>query len=262
MKKYLGILCVAAMLFAAACSSTSGEGADTTEQDAAVDGGTDSDAGATDTASGDATGGADAVLPASSYTWVVIYDDTQTCDGTGPGADIDVVAVYRGKDLIGVGKPGTADYQLPAKVDATCSNPKKPNKHAKPADVEAVTGPLGDIDAENVSTGYLSLGTGTLELQIGGCSNGKATLEECDGKGDPVAFQDGDEIDVYEVDKWYLDNDNKATSKKYITLKGCVCASEPYTVFLRTAKGLDTGSVEVGSHTGTSILKLKVKMTK
>jgi len=259
MKKYFGIFCAAALMFSAACSSTTGDDGDaTSDQDIAADGSTDeADAGATDTA-GDAGGQADAVAPASSYTWVVIYDDTKTCTGTGPGADIDVVAVYRGGKLIGVGKPGTVVYAAPAHPAQTCTDKKNKNKHAEEDDVKAAAGPLGDIDAKEVSTGYLSLGTGSVELQIGGCANGETDIHKCDGKGDAVAFENGDEIDVYEVDKWYQDTENPMTKKKYITGQ-CKCAKEPYSVYLRKTQGLDVGSVEVGSHTGTAIQNLKVK---
>lgn len=249
MKKIFEIMCILTIMLAAACSSTAGEDG-TTDDAGTADVG--SDAGTTDAGTSDA-GTADAVAPAASYTWVVIFDDTTTCTGTGPGADIDTVAVYRDGKLLGVGKPTTPDYAAGSGTDC------EKNGHAKPADVEACTGPLGDIDAENVSTGYLSLGGGSVELQIGGCANGKETINECDGKGDVVAIQDGDEIDVYEVDVWYQDDAHKnpATGKKYIT-GSCKCDPEPYTVYIRKTKGVDATGLEVGSHTGTAIEKLKV----
>lgn len=253
MKKYLGILCILAMMLAAACSSSTGE-----------DGG-ESDGAATDVGATDAGGSADttasqdagAVDPPASYTWVVIFDDTKTCTGTGPGADIDAIAVYRGGKLIGVGKPGTADYAKSAV--AGCET----NGHAKAADVEACTGPLGDIDPKEISTGYLSLGAGSVQLQVGGCANGDTDVHKCDGKGDAIKFQDGDEIDVYEVDKYYQETENPLTKAKYITGQ-CKCDSEPYTIILRKAKGGTPEDLEVGSVTGTAIENpaLKVKFKK
>ena len=247
MKKYLGILCIFTMMLAAACSSSTGDdGGD--DQDAVAG---DSTTDETDAGSTDAGTTPDAVAPAASYTWVVIFDDTKTCTGTGPGADIDTVAVYRGGKLIGVGKPTTPDYAAGGAKD--CDK----NGHAKAADVEACAGPLGDINPKEISTGYLSLGGGSVELQIGGCANGKETLHECDGKGDAVAIKDGDEIDVYEVDTWYKEHENPVTKAKYIT-GTCKCDPEPYTVYIRMAKGVDSTGVMVGSHTGTAIEKLKV----
>ena len=254
MKKYFGIMFIIAMMLAAACSSSTGDDG-ATDPDTTTDSSTDQ----ADAGTSDAGTAADAVAPAASYTWVVIFDDTTVCTGTGPGADIDTVAVYRDKKLIGVGKPKTADYAAGSGTD--CDK----NTHAKPVDVEACTGPLGDIDPEGVTTGYLSLGGGSVEFQIGGCANGEATIDKCDGKGDVVALQDGDEFEVYEVDKWYQDDKHKnpATTKNYITGQ-CKCDSEPYTVYIRMTKGVDATGVKVGSFTGTAVEKaeLTVKLTK
>ncbi len=225
---------------------------------------TPTDAGATDaggdgsgdgsTASGDGSG-ADAgpldVAPTpKTWSWVAIYDDTKTCAGTGPGADIDAVALYRKGKLLGVGRPGSVQY-VPPPLESC-----KLNGHNKEFDQAACAGPLGDIDPVELAHGYLSLGGGWMAMQIGACAGAGKSLHDCDGLGEAIILQSGDEIDVYEVDTWYLNTKNPKTGKPYITAQ-CKCDPEPYTVYVR--KSATSGDqVEVGSHTGTAIQKLVV----
>ncbi|MCO4762352.1 MAG: hypothetical protein KC502_12655 [Myxococcales bacterium] len=251
MKKYLAFLSISAMLLTSACSATVGTEGDedgTSGGDATTtEDGTGSDAGTT----GDAGTATDAGSTPTGFMSVVIYDKYTEPDckkTTSPGPDIDMVAVWRSGKLIGVGKPGSCDYS--AGTNPACPD----NKHAAAKDIEAACGPFGDIDAVNVSTGYLGLGGGSLELSIGACSSETTDIEKCDGKGDAVAVQSGDEIDVYEVDQWYLGNND--AKKKYIT-GSCKCIPETYEVWLRTKTGVDTGSVEVGQKTGTGTLTVK-----
>ncbi len=249
MKKYLAFLSISALLLTSACSATVGDdGAvdGTGTDDATVGADTTTDAGSTD------AGSTDAGSVTAGYKSVVIWDKYTEPDckaTTGPGPDIDMVAVWRGNDLLGVGKPGTCTY----KAGTTVACPD--NQHAAATDVAAACGPFGDLDFKSVSFGYLSLGGGSVEMAIGACTKGGTDIEACDGAGDVVEIKVGDSIDVYEVDQWYLGKAGGNT-KAYIT-GACKCIPETYEVELRVTAGVDTGSLAVGQKTGTGTLDVK-----
>ena len=257
MKKYLGFLTIGAMLLSTACSATVGEDGDATDDTTTGADATDATGGGSDTGTtGDTTTGP------TGWKSVVIYDKYTESDckaTTSPGPDIDAVALWRnvGGDwkLMGVGKVGSADYKAGA-------NPACPdNQHADADDIAAVCGPLGDIDGKDISTGYLGLGGGSVELTIGGCQSDSETVTTCDGKGAPVEILDGDQIDVYEVDKWYLDNGPTGAkadgATPYIT-GACTCLSETYEVEVRKETGKSgTDDKIIGEKTGTATLDVK-----
>ncbi len=256
--KVLAIFAVLVLLLGTACSASVGVGVGGDDDSKGGDAGATTDAnGAGDTTASDAGTSTDAgaVPLAKSYTWVVIHDMAKSCvSGTGPGADIDMVAVYRSAKLIGVGKVSSPDY-------AAGATPCKGNKHAEKDDIAACAGPLGDIEPKDISTGYLSLGGGAVALQIGECQDQAIDVHDCDGKGAVVALQAGDEIDVYEVDGWYTKTENPGTKAKYITGK-CKCDSEPYQVTVANDNLGTADAAKVGEHTGTAIQKLKVPADK
>jgi hypothetical protein len=105
-------------------------------------------------------------------------------------------------------------------------------------------------------TGYFGLGSGTVEVQIGGCTKATESIMECDGNGPAVVLQAGDEIDVYEVDSTYQP-DGKGEQKN-IAPANCpnVCKAESYEVWI----GKESGKVEtsLGVYSGsTSYIKVK-----
>lgn len=254
MKKYLGFLTIGAMVLSTACSASVGEDGDATDTTGGSDatGGTDS-SGGTDTAGGDTTTGP------TGWKSVVIYDKFTEPDckaTTSPGPDIDAVAVWREVGgtwkLMGVGKIGTANYS--AGTNPACPD----NKHNTADDVAAVCGPLGDIDGKDISKGYLGLGGGSVELAIGACQSDNETVATCDGAGAAVEILAGDEIDVYEVDKWYLENGpngKKADGATPYITGACKCLSETYEVELRKESGKSGADDKIiGEKTGTATI--------
>ena len=216
--------------------------------------GADSDTG--NTARGDITTGP------TSWKSIVIYDKytEPACTATAsPGPDIDAVALWRNIGglwkLMGVGKVGSADYT--AAANPPCQN----NQHAEADDIAAVCGPLGDIDGQNISSGYLGLGGGSVELTIGACQSDFETVGTCDGKGAPVEILQGDEIDVYEVDGWYLENGpggSKADGATPYITGACKCLSETYEVAVRKEAGTwGTDDKSIGEKHGTATFVVK-----
>ena len=247
MRTFNAAIAAVSLLFAFGCDA--GVGDDGTDLDGGVADGTADAGGSDDATSGGDTGGADAGGSADAgatgptYESIVIYDGSKTkpatCSGTGPGADIDFVAVYRGGKLLGVGKKGTATYK--AGTTTGCDK----NEHNDAKAVEGISGGFGDLcrkggkDVEckdsDLSEGYLSLGGGSVELRFGKCQNADAKTtenKECDGSGDVITLQAGDEIDVHEIGAQY---------KTKYSMK-CVCADEGYEVDIRAKVGVDTGS--------------------
>lgn len=253
MRTFSAAIAAVSLVFAFGCDAGTGTGGDTdldaggTEADGTS--GDDATAGGDATTGGDATSGGDAgggsdAAAGPTYASIVIYDGSKakpaTCSGTGPGADIDFVAVWRGGKLLGVGKKGTATYK--AGTATGCDK----NEHNDAKAVEGITGGFGDIcrkDGKDVSDckdsdlseGYLSLGGGSVELQFGKCQKADATkpdAAECDGSGDLIKLEPGDELDVHEIGANY---------KTKYGMK-CVCADEGYEVDVRTGVGVDTGS--------------------
>lgn len=259
MRKFSAAIAAVSLVFAFGCDA--GTGTDGTDPDALTDAG-GTDAGGADDASGggdassggDASASTDAGNAGPTYASVVIYDGSKakpaTCSGTGPGADIDFVAIYRNNKLLGVGKPGTADFK--AGTATGCDK----NEHAAKEDVAAVTGGFKDICKKggkdvsdckdsDLSEGYLSLGGGSVELQFGKCQKAdadKPDQDQCDGTGDLIKLMPGDEIDVHEIGAQY---------KSKYGMK-CVCADEGYEVDIRVEKGKDAGSKFLEGATGGS----------
>jgi hypothetical protein len=256
MKNFLAFLGAGALIMASACSATTGGDGDAVDgigSDAG--GGSDSggsDAGGTDTGAADTGGGG-----ATGWKSVVIYDKYTEPDckaTTSPGPDIDVVAVFRGGKLMGVGKPGTCSYS--AGVSPACPD----NQHNAAADVAAACGPLGDIDGKDISKGYLGLGGGSVELQIGACQSDNETVGSCDGAGAVVEILPGDEIDVYEVDGWYKENGPNGKQTPYYITGACKCISETFEVELRKEIGKSgADDLLVGEKTGTATLTVPTK---
>lgn len=190
-------------------------------------------------ASSDAIGDVSAPAPATAtYAAVVIRDKSADpafingkC-GASPGMDLDCVGLYRADKLIAVGKPGTGTY-LPT-LPTVCGNPH---------DVTAsADGPLdGFAYADNAQdSGYISLNGGAIELQFGACQTG-SNITNCDGKGDPVLIESGDQIDVWEVDRNYLTG--SGTGADGHAWDSCTCYAGEYTVELRPKVGDGTGAV-------------------
>jgi len=231
-ERILTALGLVALFATGACSSSTGSDADGTSTDDAVTG--------NDTTGGtDGTGGTDTGVQKKTYKSIVIFDKSEDptfvngkC-GSSPGSDIDAVALYRNNVLIAVGKPTSANYDT--SKASTCDNKKNI--------ASTVEGPLnGHVYASQPDTGYLSLNGGSVEIQFGKCGAGTDVLT-CDGSGELVAVEDGDEIDVYEVDTTY-----KASGggpEKGNAYDGCVCYADEYVVNLRTEKGLDAGSIVI-----------------
>jgi hypothetical protein len=185
-----------------------------------------------DAAAADMGGDASAT---TSNTWatVVVTDKTKESDckkTTAPGAEIDAIAVYRKDQLIGVVAVGSA--VVIGTLQPTCGN----NAFANASTVE------GPIDGSE-SKGVFALNGGGVEVAFGGCSACTAHVADCDGKGDPVALQPGDELDVYELDTWHVG--------KLATAGKCTCTSDPYEVKTRRKAGSDDGAFVLGTFTGT-----------
>ena len=252
MRTFSAAIAAVSLIFAFGCDAGTGGDGDTDNDGGVTDGG--SDAGSTDDTTGTggdagSTGGdagstgGDAGGTGPTYESIVIYDGSKTkpatCSGTGPGADIDFVAVWRGGKLLGVGKKGTTTY----KPGTTTGCDK--NEHADAKAVDGMTGGFGDlcrkggkdVDCKDsdLSEGYLSLGGGSVELRFGKCQKADAAKpdnSECDGTGDLITLQPGDEIDVHEIGATYQTKYNMK----------CVCADEGYEVDIRAKVGVDTGS--------------------
>ncbi|GEM_PF-3180179 len=222
-------------LLVAGCDAGTGDDGTGTADGTVADGGADTGGGADAGSTGGDAGAADAGTTKTTYASIVIYDGSKAkpavCSGTGPGADIEAVALWRGSKLLGVGKPGTPNY---AKSTAKgCAD----NKHGEADDIEAITGAVGTIDLKAAETGYLSLAGGSVEVQFGACTGGGDDPKACDGKGDLVKAEAGDIVEVYEIGPKY-----KTDFKMF---KGCKCAAEGYEVDARVDKGKSGASDNV-----------------
>ncbi len=182
---------------------------------------------------------------APGATWLAITDraplDTATCAATvQPGADIDAVGLYRPDSngvlrLIAVGHPGSASWLAPAVATPHCTT----NTYADPA---TATGPRDQSgDAKN----FMSLNGGTLLLQLGLCSQPTQTeITTCDGAGAVVALQSGDELDIYEIDDYYV-----AMGRMPAT---CACPPEDFQVSVQQDPSSTDDPVCLGLYTGTT----------
>ncbi len=242
MKKWLALSSLSILLLASACSSTVGEDGDTLEGDTASADTTGADTASVDDDAVAADTTAEDVVQKPVYNTLLIIDADKECSGTGPGADLDFVAVYRAGALIGVGKPGTANYAPGTGTGCAA------NEHNAAGDVQSLCGPFGDLDLKDLTSGYLSLGGGDVEVQLGACKNASTCVgwdatacpDPCDGLGDVVELQDGDEIDVWEIDQKYKTDLNLT----------CKCDSEAFEAMIRTAPGVDAGSISLKSKDG------------
>jgi hypothetical protein len=248
MKKYLGFLSIGAMILATACSASVGTDGDATD-DATASDSTVADTTGADTTAGDTTT-ADTTTK-QTFKSVLIFDKSEDptfvngkC-GSSPGSDIDAIALWRKIGttwtLMGVGKAGSANYDT--SKASTCDNKKN-----IPASSE---GPInGKVFKSNPDTGYISLNGGSLELQIGACQSATEDESTCDGAGAIVDIMDGDQLDVFEVDKTYLPTGEGL--QKGFAYDGCVCYADEYQVMLRTEKGVDAGSIFLGDAGGST----------
>jgi hypothetical protein len=204
-----------------------------------------------DTAGTDAvTTGSDAVA-ATGYTWVVVdgspYEEPNCSATTSAGADLDVVALYRGGKLVGVGKPGTAK-------EFKAAQPACPGKVR--GTVDDVTGPLTTkmyTDA-TPDTGYFSLSNSRVYVQIGQCTQSTDNVKVCDGAGPVVTLKNNDEIDIYEIDSTY--KVGGGTPASGIAPANCVCPAESYDVSV--AMDEDSEPTWLGSYSGS---KSAIKIT-
>lgn len=240
-----------------ACEATVGGGGDAsgdTTADATTGGGADATTG------GDTSTGGGDTAAATGYKFVTIDGAPEAnpdCTTTSAGADIDVVALYRGGKLVGVGKPGTVIHKEGATpkcpkwgskdvAKQTCTYGTKEAKcHNDPDDVAG--GLTTKMYKDNTpDTGYFGLSGGTVEVQIGACAAG-TDIKTCDGKGAVMEILPGDELDIYEVDETY-----KASSKTLasgIAPDSCTCTAEQYELWVSKASG--KVDVSLGKHTGS-----------
>jgi len=206
-------------------------------------------------ASGGGTAGC-AGVAGVCYEAIVIYDGSKVaptkCVGTGPGADIDFVSVWRKGKVVAVGKMGTVGYAK--STAAGC----KDNNHAQPDDVAAIAGGFGDIcqaggkllpvkscKQADLSGGYLSLGGGSVELQLAACESSGGTdqgVAHCSGLGPAFGLLPGDEIDVYELGQGYKQNYGFT----------CKCDDEGFEVDVRRIAGVQLGAISLGASAGGS----------
>lgn len=248
LKQFLITTCITSSMVLTACGATTSSDGDATD-------GTGSDATAgSDTSTGGDTAMGDMDMSVT-YKSIVIVDKSAdpkfingAC-GSSPGTDLDAVGLYRGGKLIGVGKPGSANYDKSAATSCTVDAGKSAATSAE--------GPLdGHVYASKPDTGYISLNGGSIEIQFGACKTG-TKITDCDGAGDIVDIMSGDEIDVWEVDGSYkAGSGSPADGNAY---DGCVCYSDEYNVSVRVSKGVDAGSLwlpATGTYKGATTVKI------
>jgi len=208
--------------FAAAC------GDDSTDADGSADGGgTGGGGGNTDGAAGSDGGGTDGG-GSVTYKYVVVYDREKIdCSlTTGPGSDIDAIELQSGGTTVGVGKTGSALYGKGDMECTKCGMSMGACGHTGDAEKANVEGkPDAMIYKSKSDTGYISLNTGSIQVQIGDASGGGAAKD----------IKKGDIIKVYEVDLTYKDTASDPD-------KVCTCAPEKYEVFVFGAKA--DGSID------------------
>lgn len=244
---------------AGAASDTGGSAADigSASSGGAVDGGGSSSGGQVD-GGGSSSGGPPGVctgVAGNCYESAVIYDGSKVaptaCVGTGPGADLDFVAVWRAGKVMAVGKLGKIAYKSAGK--SGCDK----NQHNTIDDINALAGGFGDVcqangkqlkiaDCKNADLmgGYLSLGGGHVEVQFAACEvqgGSDPSVTKCSGQGPLFAVLPGDEIDVYEFGQNY---------KQKYGFK-CVCTDEGFELDLRKKVGQDAGSLSLGGASGS-----------
>lgn len=163
------------------------------------------------------------VPPGGSYGFVVIYDREKIdCSlTTGPGSDIDAVELKSGATTVGVGMKGSGLFGPGMMACTKCGAGGGACLHTGKVEQATVEGPRDAVIYKSkVDTGYISLNTGAVQVQIGDSS----------GAGPPADIRKGDTIVVHEVDRTYAgdpahDPDNV-----------CKCDPEKYEVFVFKAK--------------------------
>lgn len=154
----------------------------------------------------------------ASYKYLVIYDKEKIdCTlTTGPGSDIDAVELMSGGSKVGVGMkgsglfgPGTGACTKCGSSGGACGHTGK----SEEATVEGVRDAV--IYKSKTDTGYISLNSGSIQLQIGDVS----------GAGPAKEFKKGDTVIVHEVDQLY--KGVMATDPDMV----CKCEPEKYELF-------------------------------
>ena len=173
----------------------------------------------------------DTTAPPTPFYQVAIYDKESgdaVCATTGPGADIDAVALVRAGLEVGYGRIGSAVYT--AATTPTCdgcgSSGTAECIYADPSLASTTEGPPdAQVYQSKTDTGYMSLNGGTLGIEIGDITGAGKT---------GLPFYSGDAIRVYEIDKNY--NTNYAA---------CTCTPEHYEVWAVPTPGSPTGAVRL-----------------
>lgn len=223
--------------------------ATTRATDAAPDSATvaPTDSGSADTKppAADTVAPVDTTPPSNGYKFVTIDGSPWTepdCNATNsPGPDIDVVALYRGNILMGVGKPGTVVFKSGAKN--ACADH---NKHNNPKDVEGgLTTKM--YTTATPDTGYFGLSDGTVSVRIGACQVSTADIKSCDGTGPALEIKPGDELDIYEVDATY--KKGSGSFAEGIASDACKCIAESYELFVSKEDG--AGLISLGKFEGS-----------
>jgi len=233
------ILCAAlagvlALAFAA-CSSTTGADCGGDTGIACTD--TTTGGGDTTPSGGDTTSGGDTSAPAP-YMWVMICDkESPDCSTTGPGADIDAIELIVSGSTYGyaIGSSANVSSATADKCSMCGDKGDKECKYAADSFLSRIGGPRDAmVYADKTDDGYVSLNSRCVEFQIG----------DKTGAGIAQGIYSSDKLKVYEVDPSYK-TDGRAYS-------GCICKAEQYEVWLRLNQGVDTGSVSLGTGTGTT----------
>jgi len=228
---YRGLLLVAMGAAVTACDT--GEDM-STDGAAGVGGGGTGGSGGTGGKAPDAGGTPDGSSGGTAYKWIAIFDDEKVpaCTGSGPGADIDSVDLFRGSGTaIGVGLKGSAIYSdmQPGASNTPCTSCNGAAcKYSGTAIAIRSEGiPDGHVYQSMDDTGYISLNSGVLWVQIGQ-ANGNTPAQD---------IKSGDTIVVHEVDKTYIDEGT--------AFAGCLCTPEKYTVFAYQQMGQAAGRVQL-----------------
>jgi hypothetical protein len=180
----------------------------------------------------------DARLPdtasATVYNWIAIFDDEKVgvCTGSGPGPDIDSVDLRRGGQNIGAGLRSSAIFSAdrPGETVSACSmcNGMTCAHSGTQAQARAEGVPDAMFYTNMSDTGYISLNTGVLWIQIG----------QANGNNPAQEIRSGDTVIVREVDQVYKAEGGTAWT-------GCACAPEKYTVYAYVTRDVATTRVQL-----------------
>ena len=194
----------------------------------AVTGGTTGSGGVGGSAGAGGAGGAGG--SADPYVWLAVQDtELVACTTSGPGADIDAVALWGNTSALGWGKIGSAVYTANA-LGNSCENADCAGGNCKYAAISTTypastlvgytEGPRDAVaSAVSNDSGYFSLNGGTLQIQIG----------DLTGAGPAREIKPGDKLKIFEFDQTYITSGDAPAS--------CSCLPEHYRVTLQTATG-------------------------